>query len=65
MGPGDADDWDEGEVAEEDDSSLGEPWPECLALVSRREKDRDDFSWQSLLNHKAANKTSLKEPLEG
>lgn len=40
MGPGDAEDWDEGEVAEEDDSSLGEPWPECLALVGGREKNR-------------------------
>lgn len=32
MGPGEAEDWDEGEVAEEEDSSLGELWPECLAL---------------------------------
>lgn len=57
MGPGDAEDCDEGEVAEEDDSSLGEPWPECLALVGRREKDRDDFPRQSRFHHKAANKT--------
>lgn len=33
MGPGDAEDWDEGEVADEEDSSLGELWPECLALL--------------------------------
>lgn len=32
MGPGEAEDWDDGEVAEEEDSSLGELWPECLAL---------------------------------
>lgn len=36
MGPGDAEDWDEGEVAEEEDSSLGELWPECLALMDKR-----------------------------
>ena len=36
MGPGEAEDWDEGEVAEEEeDSSLGELWPECLALMDR------------------------------
>lgn len=63
MGPGDAEDWDEGEVAEEDDSSLGEPWPECLALVGRREEDSDDFPRQSLFNPKVADKTSLKMPL--
>lgn len=34
MGPGDEEeeDWDEGDVVEEDDSSLGELWPECLEL---------------------------------
>lgn len=32
MGPGVTEDCEEGEVAEEDDSSLGELWAECLAL---------------------------------
>lgn len=36
MGPGDGEDWDEGEVVEEEDSSLGELWPECLALIGQR-----------------------------
>ncbi|TNN46949.1 hypothetical protein EYF80_042865 [Liparis tanakae] len=37
LGPGDDDeDWDEGEVAAEEDSSLGELWPECLALTEKR-----------------------------
>ena len=32
MGPGETEVWDEGEVAEDDDSSRGELWPECLEL---------------------------------
>lgn len=37
MGPGDADDWEEGEVVK-GDSSLGELWPECLTLRDKEEK---------------------------
>lgn len=65
MGPGDAEDWDEGEVAEEDDSSLGELWPECLVLLGRREKERDYLPRQSLLNNEAGTITSLKRSVCG
>ncbi len=58
MGPGDAEDWDEGEVAEEEDSSLGELWPECLALMDkggeqREENERGHSSWHCTTNNKS------------